>query len=97
MWDWRKPFASTDTSELQELRKENREMRKVLQAALKVSQDLSLKQQESLDRVISAKFDTPVMGGPFLQPKSTYTMPMENLSDVMGVEDDSDFLERVHA
>jgi hypothetical protein len=42
-----------------ELRKENREMRSLLAKALKVSQELSLKQQESLDRVVAKQFDPP--------------------------------------
>jgi hypothetical protein len=34
-------------------------MRSLLAKALKVSQELSLKQQESLDRVIAKQFDPP--------------------------------------
>lgn len=96
MWGLTKPSDSTDTSELVELRKENREMRLLLAKALKVSQELSLKQQESLDRVIAKQFDPPAqVATSYEQPKG-YSMPAVHLSDVIGLEDDRDFLEAVH-
>lgn len=95
MWDWSKRFNSTDTSELTELRKENRAMRLDLARALKVSQDLALKQQESLDRVITAKFDVPVTTPrAYAQPLRS-AMPMEHMSDVLNIEDDGEFIAAV--
>lgn len=98
MWGLTKPSDTTDTqSELVELRKENREMRLLLAKALKVSQELSLKQQESLDRVIAKQFDPPVqVTTSYEQPKG-YSMPAVHLSDVIGLDDDREFLEAVHA
>jgi hypothetical protein len=96
--DWIKRFFSTQTSlEILELRRENREMRLLLAKALKSSQELSLQQQASLDRVISAKFDLPVtVSIPYTQAKNAYNMPIEHFSDVMSVEDDREFLEKLH-
>lgn len=99
MLAWIRRLLTTDTqSELQELRKENREMRLLLAKALKVSQELSLKQQESIDRVIAKQFDPPVnITTPYEQPGPKLVMPAIHLSDVMGLEDDREFLEAVHA
>lgn len=98
MLAWTRRLFITDTqSELIELRKENREMRLLLAKALKVSQELSLKQQESLDRVIAKQFDPPAQLMSFDQPKAGYSMPAAHLSDVIGLEDDREFLEAVHA
>jgi hypothetical protein len=95
MWDWTKRFSSTDTSELQELRKENRAMRLDLARALKVSQELAVKQQESLDRVITSKFDVAVTSPrTYAQPVRS-AIPMEHMVDVMSIEDDSAFIEAV--
>lgn len=89
MWAWLK--QSDSTSELQELRKENRAMRLQTARSLESLLALSLKQQESLDRVIMSKFDPPVMPNPTEQPK---TIAFPDLSDVLSVEDDTEFLER---
>lgn len=97
MWAWMKRSDNTDKSELQELRKENRELRLLLSKSLKVSQELSLKQQESLDRVIASKFDLPVIAqGVTEQPGPRYEGPSGYMADVLSIEDDREFLERVH-
>lgn len=101
MLGWIRRLLTTDTlattTELQELRKENREMRLLLAKALKVSQELSLKQQESIDRVIAKQFDPPVqVTSSYEQPGPKLVMPAIHLSDVMGMEDDREFLEAVH-
>lgn len=95
MWDWKKLFNSTDTSELQELRKENRAMRLEMGRALKQSQELALKQQESLDRVITSKFDVAVLAPRSYSQPSRSSIPLEQLSDVMSIEDDSEFIDAV--
>jgi hypothetical protein len=95
MWEFLKPSSSTDTSELQELRKENRAMRLDLARALKVSQELAVKQQESLDRVITAKFDVPVTTPRAYAQPIRSSIPMEHMSDVLGIEDDGEFIEAV--
>lgn len=98
MLAWIRRFFTTDTAvELAELRKENREMRSLLAKALKASQELSLKQQESLDRVIAKQFDPPVnVTSTYDQPGPKLVMPAVHLSDVMDL-DDREFLETVHA
>ncbi len=93
MWGLKKQSSNTDTSDLQ---RENRELRKQLNQALKTFQDLSLRQQESLDRVIAKQFDQPITPSITAQPQRQFVMPQEHLADVMGIEDDRDFLETVH-
>lgn len=97
MLAWIRRYFTTDIAvELAELRKENREMRSLLAKALKASQELSLKQQESLDRVIAKQFDPPVNAtSTYDQPGPKLVMPAIHLSDVMDL-DDRDFLEAVH-
>lgn len=95
MWAWIKRLSSTDTSELQELRKETRAMRLDLARALKVSQELAVKQQESLDRVISSRFDVPVTTPRVYAQPIRSSIPMEHMADVMSIEDDSEFIEAV--
>lgn len=69
-------------------------MRKLLATALKVSQELSLKQQESLDRVIMSKFDPPVVALNHIEQPPSRRIPMEHMVDVLSIDDDREFLER---
>lgn len=62
-------------------------------AALKASQALNLKLAEGLDRVLASKFDAPLMPSPTAQPARESSFPPD-LSDVLSVEDDREFLER---
>lgn len=92
--EWIKRFFSTDTSDLQ---KHNRQLQKLLADALKDSQAQSAKLIECLDRVIVSRFDPPMKAQPQEQINNGYNLTPEHLSDVLSVEDDTEFLERVNA
>lgn len=101
MWGFRKLFVNTDTQSLVELlhesMKESRELRQQLLETLKASQELNARQQESLDRVITSKFDVPVHGPVYPDiPPGVTRIPVENLSDALSIDDDREFLEAVH-
>lgn len=70
-------------------------MRTQLVKALKATQELALKQQESLDRVITSKFDLPVTTPRVYAQPTRSSIPMEHMVDVMSIEDDSEFIDKV--
>lgn len=63
--------------------------------ALRESQALNARLAEGLDRVLVAKFDAPLMAKPTEQPKREGVLM--DLGDVLSVEDDAEFLERMEA
>jgi hypothetical protein len=64
-----------------------------LVAALRVSQALNQKLADGLDRVLASKFDAPLMPQPTTQPIREASFAPD-LSDVLSIEDDTEFLER---
>ena len=95
--DWIKRFFSTDTRQHEETQKHNRQLQKLLADSLKDSQAQNRKLIECLDRVIQSRFDPPLMPHPQEQPNNGMNLPFEHLSDVLSIEDDRQFLERVNA
>lgn len=99
--DWIKQFFSTDRlqlkSELSETQKHNRQLQKLLAESIKDSNARESKLIECLDRVIMSRFDPPLMPHPEEQPNNGMNLPHEHLSDVLSVEDDTEFLEKTDA
>jgi len=91
MSEWIRSFFTTDTLSLQEERKQNRALQKLLADSLKDSQALNRKLVEALDRVVESRFDRPVMPQPMEQPKRDHM----DLGDVLSVEDDAEFITRM--
>jgi hypothetical protein len=77
------------------LERQNETLTAELVKALRESQQLNAKLAEGLDRVLTAKFDAPLMPKPTEQPKRE--RPFMDLGDVLSVEDDNEFLERMEA
>lgn len=93
MLEWIKSLFTMDTLSLAEERKQNRQLQKLLADSLKDSQALNRKLVEALDRVIESRFDRPVMPQPREQPKNDQM----DLGDVLSVEDDAEFINRMEA
>lgn len=95
MWAWIRRCFTTDTqSHTTDLRKHNLQLQKLLADSLKDSQAANRKLIECLDRVVISRFDPPLKPQPMAQPKS---FPFPDLSDVLSVEDDREFLEKTSA
>lgn len=78
-WPW---------SETAELRKENRRLRRDLTQALQRAQELALQQQASLDRVITSRFDQPIISKPLDAQPSGVSMPIPFRSDLLNMSDE---------
>lgn len=78
------------------LEQENRELRGVLMESLKASQELNRRLVDSQDKVITAKFDAPIMPNPGPQPNNEGLFPPDSLGAALSIEDDVEFLERMH-
>lgn len=91
-----------DESETVLLRRENRALRQDLaaqqSATIQSLLALTSRQQETIDRVIVAKFDRPVVaaGEDAAAAVQPVMIPIEHLADVMEIESDAEFLETVH-
>lgn len=97
MMGWLRRFFSTDTRLLDEEKKHNRQLQKLLAESLKDSQAQNRSLIQTLDRVVESRFDPPLKPQPMAQPDNGFHLPVEHLSDVLSVEDDREFLERVNA
>lgn len=75
------------------LKRQNERLTEELMQALRVSQALNEKLADGLDRVLASKFDPPVMAVPTEQPKRDRL----DVSDLLSVEDDTEFLDRMDA
>ncbi len=81
--------------EVERLRDENAYLCEALVEALANAQALNAKLVESQDRVIVSRFDAPMQARGQAQPNNDGLFPAEALSDVLSVEDDNEFMERV--
>ena len=77
------------------LQRQNTVLLAELTDALRVSQALNVKLAAGLDRVLTSKFDAPLMPKPAEQPKNEAMFA--DMSDVLSTEDDTEFLERMEA
>ena len=89
MWERIKQFLSTDTQQ-----KHNQQLQRLLAASLKESQALNERLVTALDRVLVSKFDPPMMPRPMEQPTNN---SFPDLTDILSVDDDAEFLERTNA
>jgi hypothetical protein len=91
-------FALFDRQEeLTETRKHNRELQRLLMAQLKASAERESNLIACLDRVVQSRFDAPLMPKPSEQPDNGSLFPVGALGDVLSIDDDREFLERVNA
>ena len=93
MWEWIKRSSSTDTH-LRRERRLTRQLQVELSNALRESQAMNRQLTEALDRVIVSRFDPPVKPQPMAQPVRA-THP--DLTDMLSVEDDAEFLEKMES
>lgn len=78
--------------ELDQERAQSKVLQSALIEALRVSQELNRQNSESLDRVITSKFDRPNVQHVFEQPQAA-TFAHSSLSDVLNMDmDDREFL-----
>ena len=109
MWDWRKYFGTTATqpqpTKPGPLEAAFLEQSKVIASILKRQQDFIAQQQETLDRIVTAKYDRPV--APSI-PHIPDQMSSWGLSDqgetrepdlfaALDAETDAEFLKAVNA
>ena len=74
------------------LERQNETLTAELVDALRVSQALNVKLADGLDRVLASKFDAPLMPKATAQPTRDR---QPDLSDLLSVEDDTEFLDRM--
>lgn len=60
MWDWKQLFGSTSTRKASALETAFLAQSKAIADVMKRQQDLIAKQQETLDRIVTAKYDRPI-------------------------------------
>lgn len=95
--EWLRRWWNTERwSRNEVLEMENRELRSALIDALKASQELNRKLVDSQDKVITSKFDAPLSPNPEPQPNNQSMFPPDSLGDALSLDDDAEFLERVH-
>src|ERR1700679_3549350 len=83
------------------LEQENRELRAALVESLKASQELNRRLVDSQDRVITSQFDAPLMPRPQAQPENGGLFHDDALGEAnpiesLAIDDDREFLEKVH-
>lgn len=92
----RRLFQSESAVDHSETQKQNRALQKMLAEQLRLSAQREERLIACLDRIVQSRFDPPLMPKPMEQPNNSL-FPMSSLSDVLSIEDDREFLEKMNA